>query len=356
MLGDITATGVHQAIAEYDALGREVFLRKYGFGRSRGYVLHYRGRTYDSKAICGAAHGFDRPVDGPLTAAEFSGGEATVKRKLEALGFEVASPATTGPGWTEEERILALDLYLRRGLVGRSDREVIALSQELNQRAFHPDAGTRANFRNPNGVALKLANFAALDPSYLGAGMSRHSAGDEQTWAEYAGDTDLLRQVVGEIRSTGTAPAQPIPTAEVQPIRRAVESQRTRTYEVIPTDDAIEAERREADLVVRFAAWLVDRGANVSAHHYPVVRPALRNDLFDETANRLWEAKGAVGRADVRMALGQLLDYRRFENAAVQLGVLLPRRPSDDLLALVHSLGADAAWPDGEGAFIVSPA
>ncbi len=51
MLADITATGVRQAIAEYDALGREVFLQKYGFHRSRGYVLHAGGRTYDSNSV-----------------------------------------------------------------------------------------------------------------------------------------------------------------------------------------------------------------------------------------------------------------------------------------------------------------
>ena len=51
-------------------------------------------------------------------------------------------------------------------------------------------------------MALKLANYAALDPSYPGSGMRRHSAGDEETWDEYAGDADLLRQAVGGMLST----------------------------------------------------------------------------------------------------------------------------------------------------------
>lgn len=46
-------------------------------------------RLYDSKAIVGAAFGYQFPDRGPLDAAAFSGGEATVKRKLEELGFEV---------------------------------------------------------------------------------------------------------------------------------------------------------------------------------------------------------------------------------------------------------------------------
>lgn len=39
--------------------------------------------------------------------------------------------------------------------------------------------------------------FAALDPSYAGAGMNRVSHGDEETWDEYAGDTDLQARPAG---------------------------------------------------------------------------------------------------------------------------------------------------------------
>jgi 5-methylcytosine-specific restriction protein A len=47
------------------------------------------GKHYDSKAIVGAAYGFQFPEKGPLRGAQFSGGENTVERKLEQLGFEV---------------------------------------------------------------------------------------------------------------------------------------------------------------------------------------------------------------------------------------------------------------------------
>ena len=77
------------AIAEFDRLGRDRFLEKYGFGHSRSYWLVHDGRQYDSKAIVGAAHGYARPALGPLKADEFSGGEAPVKRKLERLGFRI---------------------------------------------------------------------------------------------------------------------------------------------------------------------------------------------------------------------------------------------------------------------------
>jgi hypothetical protein len=48
------------------------------------------GPLYDSKAIAGAAHGYQHAA--PLAASDFSGGEATVANRLEQLGFEVTWP------------------------------------------------------------------------------------------------------------------------------------------------------------------------------------------------------------------------------------------------------------------------
>lgn len=77
------------AVAEYDQLGQHAFLEKYGFHPARSYFLVVNGREYDSKAIVGAAHGYQFPQLGPLAATEFSGGRDTVQRVLEDLGFEV---------------------------------------------------------------------------------------------------------------------------------------------------------------------------------------------------------------------------------------------------------------------------
>ena len=77
------------AVEEFNQLGRESFLAKYGFGHARRYFLDFDGKLYDSKAITGVAHGYEFPNEGPLESSEFSGGEVTVKRKLEELGFKV---------------------------------------------------------------------------------------------------------------------------------------------------------------------------------------------------------------------------------------------------------------------------
>ena len=94
-LESITRETVLAAVEEYDRLGRDAFLAKYGFGPAREYFLEIGGRLYDSKAICGAARGFVHPDRGPLSADEFSGGSATVEATLTGLGFRVERIAPT---------------------------------------------------------------------------------------------------------------------------------------------------------------------------------------------------------------------------------------------------------------------
>jgi 5-methylcytosine-specific restriction protein A len=87
-LREIGRDQVLAAIAEYDRLGQDAFLDAHGFRQAREYLFVHDGRTYDSKAIVGVAHGY-LPGQPPLKASEFSGGEATVGRLLRDLGFAV---------------------------------------------------------------------------------------------------------------------------------------------------------------------------------------------------------------------------------------------------------------------------
>jgi hypothetical protein len=85
-LSDITRSHVRKAIAEYNRLGEQGFLTKYGFRESRNFLLVHNGSVYPSKAIVGAAHSFvGRQAWG---AGNFSGG-APVVAVLTRLGFEV---------------------------------------------------------------------------------------------------------------------------------------------------------------------------------------------------------------------------------------------------------------------------
>jgi MoxR-like ATPase len=76
------------AIAEFDEVGRDRFLAKYGFQPARDIVVLHDGRRYDSKPIVASAHGHQHPELGPLRHTDFNGGRPTIA-KLEQLGFEV---------------------------------------------------------------------------------------------------------------------------------------------------------------------------------------------------------------------------------------------------------------------------
>ena len=88
-LADLTREAVLRAISEYDALGNDSFLNRYGYRPARSYLLVHEGRHYPSKAIAGVAHGYVSIGYTPLHAGEFSGGDKTVARALQGLGFEV---------------------------------------------------------------------------------------------------------------------------------------------------------------------------------------------------------------------------------------------------------------------------
>jgi len=101
-LNNITHSGVLAAIDEFDALGRDKFLKQYGFNKARDYYLLYNGRVYDSKAIVGAAAKYSGLIGSALKASEFSGGKDTVVKTLKNLGFE-----TTGSSenvWKDEDQ------------------------------------------------------------------------------------------------------------------------------------------------------------------------------------------------------------------------------------------------------------
>lgn len=93
---------MQDALDEFSKLGRTAFLSRYGFGKSRDFLVRNptNGELCDSKAIVGVAFGFQYPGEGPLKPADFSGGEATVAPKLQSLGFEVVR---IGADWSQQE-------------------------------------------------------------------------------------------------------------------------------------------------------------------------------------------------------------------------------------------------------------
>jgi hypothetical protein len=82
---------VDLAIQEYDRLGQDRFLEKYGFGESGLKLKTNNGRVYDAEAILAAAVGKEHPNRGPLKPSEFKAARDEVADKLDELGFSVVN-------------------------------------------------------------------------------------------------------------------------------------------------------------------------------------------------------------------------------------------------------------------------
>jgi hypothetical protein len=50
----------------------------------------------------------------------------------------------------------------------------------------------------------------------------------------------------------------------------------------------------------------------------------------------------------IRLAIGQLFDYRRFEDKEPALAILIPGRPNDEIVDLCNELNIEIVWPVGD--------
>jgi hypothetical protein len=130
-----------------------------------------------------------------------------------------------------------------------------------------------------------------------------------------------------------------------------IERQWTEKVFIAPSHEEREAERNEQKLVSALEAHLKTKGHDVFRLKILPEGEAkpIFCDLRDATANSLVGAKGSVTREAIRMAIGQLADYRRFVGEDTTAAVLVPERPRTDLLALLESQGIAAVWPTRAG-------
>jgi len=145
---------VQDALDEFARLGRDGFLSRHGFGRSRDVLVRnpVTGELCDSKAIVGVAYGIEHPSEGSLRPEDFSGGEATVARLLRAMGFEVVN---VGEDWSREEVELIVADYLSM------------LTMELTGQPFNKTSRrrmliSRLQGRSEGAVEFKHCNISAV--------------------------------------------------------------------------------------------------------------------------------------------------------------------------------------------------
>lgn len=216
--------------------------------------------------------------------------------------------------------------------------------------------GNRAILQHmTDGRALHLFTGSKGVVSYVDQFTIDQSVSWYETDAPETGDGPIRKVIVFRLHPNSiTPPAQqsPLAAALAGPTVTdvAIEQQHTEKAWTNPNAEPVEAERREAKLVLAFEAHLMAKGRTVSrkkviplGEHKPMY-----TDLYDNTAETLVEAKGTTTREAIRMALGQLADYGRFVPAAHR-AILLPERPRPDLQALAVSQGVAVIWRTTSG-------
>lgn len=86
-------------------------------------------------------------------------------------------------GWTREQLLIALRMYLRLpfGRLHGRNPEIVELANKIG--------------RTPNALAMKACNFASLDPVFLASnrkGLSGASESDRLLWSEFEGNSERL--------------------------------------------------------------------------------------------------------------------------------------------------------------------
>ncbi|MEU2229523.1 restriction endonuclease [Streptomyces vietnamensis] len=209
------------------------------------------------------------------------------------------------------------------------------LNHEAEQRALRVFQGAR-------GHVTYLGRFAA--------------AGWYEADAPETGGGPLRKVIVFKLRPLDTPAQRPgtklgrLLAEQQEPVTEIdIERLETEKMFVDPDREPYEAERRESKLVLGFSAYLRGKGHQVHRHRIlprGETRPLL-TDLYVPDLDLLIEAKGSVTRENLRMALGQLLDYNRFVRAKY-LAILVPSKPRKDLLELADTARQAVIWPEGD--------
>jgi hypothetical protein len=250
--------------------------------------------------------------------------------------------------WSYEELVLALDLYVRRGLLSDADPEVVELSRLLNAPvgAGVQSAGDR--YRNVAGIKMKLANFRAVERP--GHGLSHSNRLEQVVWDRFQDEPQLLRQ---EARAIAVELSRREPEAEkggtpsigfLSPFVPKADL----TYTVEIAGGIQPRTRSHETLVNSFADYLTARGFK------PLRNRAV--DLGLQEPPVIVEAKTVKRWAiAIREAVGQLYEYKYFQVVPPEARlVILTTKPIPELWRpyIENDRGIGMAWPEAGGFFV----
>jgi hypothetical protein len=120
---------------------------------------------------------------------------------------------------------------------------------------------------------------------------------------------------------------------------------------------SVQVRARERRLVEEFKRFMMrEKKRKFTSYLLPIPgNGPVYCDVLEEKRCTVVEAKAANNRSMVRMAIGQLHDYGRlagqYFKRKPQLRILLPRKPSPELLGLFHSCGIGIFWKSSRGRF-----
>ncbi len=351
---------VLSAIAEFDSLGRDEFLAKYGFGRARTYFVVLNDKHYDSKAIAGAAHGY-MPDRDALRPKDFSGGDATVAKALRALDFDVQrhEPESVSrqrpPSWAWPELVLACELTERSDWheLDVNHPEVHKLSRLLRQLDIHPGAADDDRFRSTGSVRSKMMNLSHCHPSSTRRG-SNGGALDREVVDAFVKQPERMRAYARELRQMGLA-EQAAETAGLG--RSAGTSQEDPRIDLVqfrPSSEdvlisAIKAHFRtrtneQARLLNDFQLAAITNGLKLE-------KDSETGDLVLSRGRRRWIVAPKVvqngnATAAVQTAIGSLTYTRHFfyRNTSIDVVALFTEPIGQVYVNFLESLGIRAVW------------
>lgn len=176
-----------------------------------------------------------------------------------------------------------------------------------------------------------------LTSSFSGGGQSRQA----------------LKRLGFNLVSKSDQDDDPIPNAAVSHARQIpLEISAVSEFRRAPVD-ALIATKVEQSLIDEFTEFQTAKGRTFTRWEiFPSgSTERLLTDIYDEETLTLYEAKASSTRPDVRLGLGQILDYSRFIDECEALALLLPSPPADDLIDLLHAFEVRAVWRMRPGIF-----
>ncbi|MFD5099752.1 hypothetical protein [Streptomyces albidochromogenes] len=257
-------------------------------------------------------------------------------------------------------------LYLYTGYGAKGDQQMKSRNKSLR---YHVEDGRELHLFVAAGKApdsgSKLQRYIGqmgvdpIDPVEIRRGVGqdkkmrdalvfklRPTPGTTPAWT----DEDWLKPAT----ETAIEPVEAKPVIPAQPGVKDKNSEQHTTTETVANIPGGQRKvvRWEGLLVEAFKKRLTAAGHTHKSFQITLAGEvgALTPDLYDSTDHMLYEAKGQTTRINVRMAIGQLADYRRHvpDAETVRVAVLLPSEPSPDLKDLLTSQGVYLVYQKGD--------